>query len=410
MEESEQLGQVLMARQPIFDRDQNVVAYELLYRTEQQVNHADIPFCGSTATSQVILNVYSSIFDSAESRRVPAFINLTEELLLSGNFPDLPRKRVVLEILEDVKVTDELIEAVRKLRDDGYRIALDDYLHDDSYAPLLELAHIVKVDVLDMSLEQIQHQVDQLKPYQVTLLAEKIETHEMMEACKQMGFRFFQGYFLSKPKLIKGRKLEGNQMALMQLLQEIQSPQTTPEKLEELIMMDPVLTYRLLRIVNSADFNLVRNVQSISEAIVMMGLEEVRKWATLIAMTASEDKPEELSRQLLMRGRMCEQIARQQSPDQCGAAFMAGMLSGLDALLDVDRETLMQQVPLDDCIKTAITSGEGAVGTVLQNVMMYERADWDALGDETDFALYESAYRDSLKWASESIEAMAEEQ
>lgn len=398
-----------MARQPIFDRDQNVVAYELLYRTEQQTQHADIQICGSAATSQVILNVYSSIFDSEESQKVPAFINLTEQLLLSGNIPDLPRKRVVIEILEDVQVTDELVAAVQKLRDDGYRIALDDYLHDEAYDPLLKLAHIVKVDVLGMSIEQIQEQVDKLRPYRVNLLAEKIETHEIMEACKEMGFKFFQGYFLSKPKLIKGRKLEGNQMALMQLMQELQNPNTTPARLEELIMMDPVLTYRLLRIVNSADFKLVRQVTSISQAIVLMGLEEVRKWATLIAMTSTPDKPEELSRQLLMRGRMCEQVAARTAPDIASSSFMAGMLSGLDALLDVDKQTLMRQVPLDDEIKQAINLGSGRVGDILVNVLLYERGEWDALPGDINLGLYDECYRQSLKWASESLGAMKTE-
>ncbi len=404
MDKQTQQDQVLMARQPIFDTALKVVAYELLYRTERSPEYAHIEISGSTATSQVILNIYSSINDGNDSRQLPAFINLTEELLLSGVIPDLPRDRVVLEILEDVKATPGVIRAVQTLRRDGYRIALDDFIHSPEYAPLIKLAHIVKVDVLEMSVEEIQAQVDKLRPYGVTLLAEKIETHAMLEACIEMGFTLFQGYFLSKPKLVTGRKLEGNQIALMQLMRELQSPDTTPARLEDLIVKDPVLTYRLLRIVNSAQFNLVRQVTSIAQAIVLMGLTEVRKWATLIAMTTGSDKPEELSRQLLLRGRMCEQLTLAHVND--GAGFMVGMLSGLDALLDIDKHTLMKQVPLDDAIKAAVSTGEGELGATLSAVLMYERGDWDQLPEGLDVQLYDEAYRDSLSWTDAAIQSM----
>lgn len=408
MDKQIQQDQVLMARQPIFDTAMNVVAYELLYRTEQRQDYAHIEICGSTATSQVILNIYSSVADSDQTRQLPAFINLTEALLLSGAVPDLPRDKVVIEILEDVTVTPELVRVVQALRRDGYRIALDDFVHSPEYAPLLKLAHIVKVDVLDMSLEEIAQQVDKLSAYDVTLLAEKIETHEVLEACKGMGFSLFQGYFLSKPQLVTGRTLQGNQMALMQLMQELQSPDTTPDRLEALILKDPVLTYRLLRIVNSAQFNLVRKVKSISEAIVLMGLTEVRKWATLIAMTSGSDKPEELSRQLLVRGRMCEQISQAHVQASDGAGFMVGMLSGLDALLDIDRATLMEQVPLDDAIKSAINGDDGELGLTLKHVLMYERGNWEQLPAELDTELYDEAYRVSLSWTDAAIESMRE--
>ena len=409
MDKGTQLGQVLMARQPIFDREQNVVAYELLYRTEQSPDQAYIPICGSTATSQVILNVYTSISESGETKQVPAFINLTQQLLVDGNIPDLPRNKVVIEILEDVEVNDELIEAVRKLRDDGYRIALDDFIYDEKFTPLLELANIVKVDVLGMSVAEIEQQVKRLRPYKVTLLAEKIETHDILEACKMMGFKLFQGYFLSEPKIVKGRKLEGSQMALMQLLQELQNTMTTPARLEELIMMDPVLTYRLLRIVNSANYNLVRSVQSISEAIVLLGLAEIRKWATLIAMATGGDKPDELTRQLLLRGRMSELVAQRLQMGNAAAYFMAGMLSGLDALLDVDKETLMQQVPLDDEIKAAINDGSGLMGQVLNNVLHYERGNWDQLPGDLNIEIYDEAYREGLKWTHDALKSMQQD-
>lgn len=405
MEPSEN-SQVLMARQPIFDRNQKVVAYELLYRTEDAQGHA--LFANSEATSEVLLNAYTSISDAGEVKRVPAFINLTRDILVEQKLPEVSKKHIVLEILEDIEPDDEVVEAVRQLHSEGYRIAMDDFVYDPKFDALLELSQIVKVDVYELSDEQIKEQVKQLRRHKVTLLAEKIETHQQLETCIELGFKLFQGHFLSKPKVIKGKKIQGSQVALMQLIQELQSPKATPEKLEELIIRDPALTYKLLRIVNSAGYSLVRQVESIAEAIVLLGLEQVKKWATLIAMSSNQDKPEELSRSLLVRGRMCEEIAQAQKLSNYGSYFMAGMMSGLHALLDIDRETMLEQVPLGDDIKNAVSLGQGEIGQVLRNVVNYENGDWDLLPTDLDGPLYDKAYRASLEWTQESMQAMYE--
>ena len=397
-------SQVLMARQPIFDRNQKVVAYELLYRTEDAQGHA--LFSNSEATSEVILNAYTSISDSGELKRVPAFINLTRDILVGQQLPEVSKKHIVLEILEDIEPDEDVIKAVTKLHAEGYRIAMDDFVYDPKYDALLKLAHIVKVDVLDLGMEEVSKQVKELKKHKVTLLAEKIETHEQLEACVDLGFKLFQGHFLSKPKVVKGKKIQGSQVALMQLIQELQSSQATPEKLEELIIRDPALTYKLLRIVNSAGYSLVRQVESVAEAIVLLGLEQVKKWATLIAMSSNQEKPEELSRSLLIRGRMCEEIAQAQKLNNYGSYFMAGMMSGLHALLDIERESMLEQVPLGDDIKNAVSLGQGEIGQVLRNVVNYENGDWDLLPSDLDGTLYETAYKASLEWTQESMQAM----
>ncbi|WP_415900877.1 EAL and HDOD domain-containing protein [Neptuniibacter sp. QD48_11] len=404
--DSSENSQVLMARQPIFDRNQKVVAYELLYRTEDAQGHA--LFANSEATSEVILNAYTSISDSGELKRVPAFINLTRDILVEQKLPEVSKKHIVLEILEDIEPDEEVVSAVKQLHSEGYRIAMDDFVYDPKFDALLELSQIVKVDVFELSTEQIKEQVKQLRRHKVTLLAEKIETHEQLETCIELGFKLFQGHFLSKPKVIKGKKIQGSQVALMQLIQELQSPKATPEKLEELIIRDPALTYKLLRIVNSAGYSLVRQVESIAEAIVLLGLEQVKKWATLIAMSSNQDKPEELSRSLLVRGRMCEEIAQAQKKSNYGSYFMAGMMSGLHALLDIERDTMLEQVPLGDDIKNAVSLGQGEIGQVLRNVVNYENGDWDLLPMDLDGTLYDQAYRASLEWTQESMQAMYE--
>lgn len=399
-------SQVLMARQPIFDRNQKVVAYELLYRTEDAQGHA--LFSNSEATSEVLLNAYTSISDAGQLKQVPAFINLTRDILVEQRLPEVPKKHIVLEILEDIEPDEEVVSAVEKLHKQGYRIALDDFVYDSKFSGLLDLCQIVKVDVLEHTSEELKEQVAALRKHKVTLLAEKIENHQKLEECVDLGFKLFQGHFLSKPKVIKGKKIQGSQVALMQLIQELQNPKATPEKLEEMIIRDPALTYKLLRIVNSAGYSLVRQVESVAEAIVLLGLEQVKKWATLIAMSSSQEKPEELSRSLLIRGRMCEQIAQEKKLSNYGSYFMAGMMSGLHALLDIERDTMLEQVPLGDDIKNAVSMGQGPIGEVLRNVVNYENGDWDLLPSDLDGNLYDAAYRSSLEWTQESMQAMYE--
>ena len=399
--------QILMARQPIFDVKQRVVAYELLYRSEADSEQATF-LGGSAATTEVLLNAYTSISDAGSLKRVPAFINLTYDIVVEGKIPDLPRKQVVLEMLEDAEVDEAFIAGVKALVDDGYRIALDDFIYSPKYDPLLKLAHIVKVDVMYHSYDEVVVLLKQVKPFKVTLLAEKIETHEKLEECISLGFKLFQGHFLSKPKLITGRKINTGQVALLQLIQELQKPDAKPEALQALIIKDPVLTYKLLRIVNSAANSLVRNVESISDAIVLLGIPQVKKWATLIAMTANPDKPEELSRALLIRGRMAELIAEAQKSNHASSYFMAGMMSGLDALLDLQQDQLLEQVPLGDEIKKAITTGEGQIGQVLTGVIDFIAGNWDTLPIDFDADLYDQAYRESLDWTREAMQAMAE--
>lgn len=406
MNDSAAKQQVLMARQPIFNQEQKVVAYELLYRSDTSTQQS--PFRDSQATSEVILNTYTSISDAGSLKRVPAFINLTYDMVVAGNIPDLPRKQVVLELLEDATVDDAFIAGARKLVEQGYRIALDDFVYGPEYAPLLKLAQIVKIDVLEQPSEALPELINTLKPFHVTLLAEKIETYEKLEECKALGFKLFQGHFLSKPRLVTGKKLSGQQVGLLQLVQALQDPDVSPGALEELIIRDPVLTYKLLRIVNSANFSLVRQVESVTEAIVLLGIPQVRKWATLIAMTASSHKPEELSRYMLIRGRMAEQVAEQQTSPNPARYFMAGMMSGLHALLDIEQSQMLAEVPLGDDIKQAIQLGSGDIGTVLNNVINYEAGNWELLPADFDVEVYQNAYQEALEWTKEAMQSMAE--
>ncbi len=401
-------SQTLLARQPIFDRQLKVIAYELLYRSDDE-DEADF-LDGDQATCEVLLNSYTSICDKGNLKRVPAFINLTRELILQQSIPQALRKQVVLEVLEDIEVDDKLLAAITRLKADGFRIALDDFVYQDSHIPLLKLVDIVKVDILQLNREELERHVKILAPFKVTLLAEKIENVDQLYECVDLGFKLFQGHFLSKPQVVKGKKVSGNSIALMQLVQELQKPDITADDIEGLIVKDPVLTYKLLRIVNSAAYSLVRKVESLSQAIVMLGMEQVRKWATLIALSSNKDKPEELSRVLLTRGRMCELLATAMNYPNATSFFMVGMMSDINALLDMEMETLLEQIPLNDEIKTAISDRAGPMGSVLTATLCYEQGEWDRLSEfDIPDTLYESAYRHSIQWAQDAMQALNEE-
>lgn len=400
-------SQTLMARQPIFDRQLKVIAYELLYRSD---NSTEADFLdGDQATSEVLLNSYTSISDEGTTKRVPAFLNLTRDMLVAQSIPQLLNKQIVIEVLEDVAVDEAVINAIKKLKADGFKIALDDFIWDDQYIPLLDIVDIVKIDVLQLTKEEIDQHIRKLAPYRVTLLAEKIETVERLYECIDQGFKLFQGHFLSKPQIVKGKKFSANSLALIQVVQELQNPNTTASAVEQMIVKDPVLTYKLLRIVNSAAYSLVRKVESLNQAIVLLGMEQVRKWATLISLSSNKGKPAELSRSLLARGRMCELLAEAMDYPDASNYFMVGMMSDINALLDMEMGSLLEQIPLNDEIKAAIGSHEGKMGMVLEATLAYERGEWERLSEfEINDNLYETAYRHSITWAQEAMQTMAD--
>ncbi len=340
-------------------------------------------------------------------KRVPAFLNMSYDLLIKQSLPESLKKQIVVEVLETAEVDDKLIEAVKDLRKQGFKVALDDFIYDEKYIPLLKLVQIVKVDVLQLTSEEVAEHVKILTPYGVTLLAEKIETVEKLYECVDLGFKLFQGHFLSKPQIVKGKKVSSNSIAMMQLVQALQNPKITAHEIEDLIIKDPVLTFKLLRIVNSAAYSLVKKVDSLGQAIVLLGNDQIKKWATLIALSSNPEKPEELARILLARGRMCELLAEAAGYPNANGYFMVGMMSDINALLDMDMETLLEQLPLSDDLKGAISVHEGQMGAILEAALAYEQGDWTELDKyPVDINFYEAAYRHSITWAQDAMAAL----
>ncbi|BBB26662.1 EAL and HDOD domain-containing protein [Amphritea japonica] len=396
---------ILMARQPIYDQHLNVVAYELLYRSKDSLQNNLIED-GNSATSQVLLNNYTSIYQSGKLTKLPAFINLTKEMVKSDQIPELSRQHIVLEILEGMEVDDELISGVQRFVDEGYKVALDDFIYSPEYDPIIRMAHIVKLDILEMTDEELVRHVKILKPFGVTLLAEKIETQAEFERCHALGFKLFQGYFLCRPQLVQGKQLNSNEIVMVELMSALADPNVTPASIERIVKKDPQLTFRILRIVNSSFYNLIRKIDSLEEAIVLLGISEVKRWCALIAFSDQNGKPEELTRHTLVRARMCEILAEESDGMSGSTAFMMGVVSGLDALLDIPIEDILEQVFLTEEIELAILMGEGNYGQLLTNVDNLIQGRWNHLSAlQTEQALSES-YINSLQWVTEISEKM----
>ena len=303
---------MFVARQPIYDRQLTVSGYELLFR-EDGVNRAVIGD-DDAATSQVLLGAFTDIGLKELVGERPAFLNVSTRFVVEGYALPLPKDQLVLELLERAPVTPKLLAAIAGLRRDGYSVALDDFRLSDATRPLLALADIVKVDVLGVPRPSLPDIVAELRGCGGRLLAEKVETYEDFEFCHELGFDLFQGYFFCRPKIVKGRAIPAGRLGTLRIVGRMNEPGVQLKELEDLISRDVGLSYRLLRYINSAFFGLRREITSVRQALVLLGLENIRRWATLLALAGVDDKPHELLVTALLRARMCEQLAPPSAP------------------------------------------------------------------------------------------------
>ncbi|SEF74310.1 EAL and HDOD domain-containing protein [Marinobacterium lutimaris] len=399
-------SQVLMARQPIFDRELNVVAYELLYRSDDETSVAKI-INGHQATSSVLLNAYTSIIENQEPKRLPAFLNLPREMFEADTLPSMSHKQLVIEVLEDVKVDSTLLEAVARYKQAGYRIALDDFVYSPEYDPLLALADIIKLDILALGMDQVRNHVSHLKQFRASLLAEKIETYEELRECIALGFKLFQGYFLQRPEVVAGRRLESNEAVLLQLVAELNQAEPDDIRVTDLIEQDPALTYRLLKIVNSAALAMQHPINSVHEALVILGLNEVRKWISLIALSGQKRKPSELTRQILTAARLAELVTTKINSLEVSAsgAFLGTLLYRLDAALDIDREHLLTEIAISEEIKDAVRDGSGPLGKLIKKTYALCDGDWNNLPCD-ELEVYRESYLQALTWVNETMSCL----
>lgn len=391
---------IFLARQPIYDSRLNVFAYELLYRNKvsDQAEVVD----GNRATSDVIISALMDIgLEDIVGSRL-AFINMTRDFLIGGLPLPQIQEQIVLEVLENEVPDDDLQTGLEDLAKKGYRIALNDFIYTPKFDRLLEIAQFVKLDVSILSDEDLKTHVESLQKHKIKLLAERVESQEKFEQCKELGFDYFQGFFFCKPQVVIGKRVEGNRMIVLKLISELQNPEVSIDDLENLIGRDPTLAYHLLRYMNSAFYALRIEIESIKHALTLLGTDEIKKWASLMLMLRlSDEKPKELMLTGMMRAKMAEILGSADpdvNPDQC---FAVGLFSILDALLDMPLQEVLDTLPISEEMISALSSRDGKMGEILRNIELYEQADWDELMTLINHSAYQKAYLQAIKWASE---------
>ena len=304
-----------------------------------------------------------------------------------------------------MEIDDKLVKAVRKLYGQGYRIALDDFVIKPEWEALIPYTSIIKIDVLNQPVEEVVRHFELLRKYDIQLLAEKVETQEEYSSFNEMGFDYFQGYFFSKPRVIKKKKLPDNHIALLQLLARLQDEHVAIHDIEDLVSQTVSLNYKLFRYINSAYLGLSRKFDSIRQAVVYFGLQRLKNLASLIAMTGIDGKSSELIVIGLARAKMCELLAQKSEQVEQEGYFVTGLFSILDALLDHSLQEIMTQLPLSEEIVAALLNYDGKLGAALKCSIACERCHWEEIGfaglEATD--IYES-YLKSITWARQSLE------
>lgn len=397
------------ARQPILDIDKKVFGYELLFRTSTDNVFPDID--EEKATSKMIEGLQFDLgLDKISAGKV-AFINFTEQSILQAYPQLLPKQKVVIEVLETVKPTAAIYDQIEILFDDGYSIALDDFIHTSEWECFYKFCKIIKVDCLNVSPEQLDD-IGKLKtrhPHLV-LLAEKVESYEEYKRYAGLGFTLFQGYFFSKPEVIKSVSMSSSQSMLSSLLNEVTKPEPNINQITKLIEIDAGLSFKLLRYTQSSLFHRRNKINSIRQAIVMLGTKELKSIVMLLfAASLGEEKPTELVKLSIHRAKFCERLALLSNKnDQISAAFLVGMLSLIDAMLDANIEELIGNMPLSEKIKQALLVHKGWLANVILLCELMEKGQWKKLEKACSLMKINcdevmQAYDESAVWAEERL-------
>ncbi len=371
--------ETFIARQPILNKKQQVVSYELLFR-DGIVNF----FChpdSFEASSQVMSNsVLLFGLDRVTSGK-RAFINIPKELLLEGDFAVLPKGFFAIELLEDITIDRAVLKACRDLKTKGYMLIIDDFVEQEGMDELIKLTNIIKIDVLATSPEAQSAIIAKYKQYKVSFLAEKVEDHEAFKQAISIGYEYFQGYFFKKPVLISQKDIPGYKRHYLKLMREISQKDINLAQLEELIKKDVSLPYKLLRYINSAFFGLRVEVKSIRHALVILGEKEIRKWVCLLCMGSMvENKPTELLVTSMLRARFCELLAPIiDMPDQSQDLFLLGLFSLIDGITNKPIGKIIQEIPLTREMKNVLCGKPSPWTDPLMLIVAYELGDWEAV-------------------------------
>ncbi len=372
-------AEIYLARQPIFDAHRQVHAYELLYRATSENRYTATD--GGLATSSVIAHTFVTIGLEKVTSGKLAYINFPRQLIVDDVPAALPRERVSIEILEDVKPDAEVLAAVRRLKDAGYTIALDDFVLLPEHEPLLALADVVKVDWRSSAPEQREQIAQRVGASGPQLLAEKVETEAEFQQAVALGYRYFQGFFFARPEMLSSRELPGFKLNYLRLLKQMHKPSLDYDEVERIIKSEGALLHWLLKCVNSAAFGFKTQVSTIRHAIVVLGERELRRWVSVFCVAGmGEDRPRELLVQAFLRASFCELLAGGgNQASRRTDAYLLGMFSLLEAILARPLAALLDELPLSADTRSALLDGSGPLAPILACAIAYEHAEWDTV-------------------------------
>ena len=369
-------AQLFVARQPLFTPRIDVYGYELLFRSGRQ--NAFTAADGDQASAELIAGGVLTMGLEQLTDGKPAFINFTRRLLVEEYYRVLPPGRTVVELLEDVEPDDEVVEACRRLKDAGYRLALDDVVTLNGYEALMEFVDFVKVDFRLTTHGQRRQLVRAVKPMRAKLVAEKVETKEEFEQAARLGFDYFQGYFLRRPTVITGREVPPFKLNLIHLLHAVHKPDFDFAEVEQIVKHDIALSYKILRLVNSVALGVRYPIESIRHALSMLGQQEVVRIISLMALSGMGcDRPQELAVSSIVRAKFMESVAPAANlSDRALDLFLVGLFSQLDAILDLPMAEVVAQLHTSEEVNAALLAEPGDLRDVLELFLAYEDAEW----------------------------------
>ena len=395
------------ARQPILDLDKNLYAYELLFRDSIDNVFPDID--GDEATTKMIEASRFNMGISDFTHNKPAFINFTLDTISKGYPKMLTTDEVVVEILETVKPGKKLLAECKDLFEQGYTLALDDYVHQPVWQHFFPYIKIIKIDWLESTPEQVEQVKAAIRDFRhIQLLAEKVETYEEYEQAKALGCTLFQGYFFSKPEMVKTKSLSPSQMAMAELLYETSKPELDLASITSVFERDVTLSYKLLRYANSPIFRRRKEISTIKQALITLGSSELKRFlGVMFAANVNPDKPSELIKFSMTRAKCCEAIAEFINAQVDGpTAFLTGLMSLIDAILDEDLAAILEKLPLAQEIKESLLTKKGMLANLIKLTELIEQAQWEKVELACDKLKLDKqqvvkAYNDAVAWADE---------
>ena len=383
---TEEAQEFFLARQPILDRNEKIVAYELLFRSGGAVNHAEV-FDDVQATSTVIVHAFSGMGLGAILGSARGFLNFSAEMLMSDVVELLPKDKVVVELLETIEITPDIVKRCEELKRKGFMLALDDFVElRPEYEPIMPLISVVKMELPALSRQEMRDAVGILKKWPVQMLAEKIDNPDQAKECMEMGYDLFQGYYFAKPAILSGKQAGTSEITMMQLLSAVLAGAEVAE-LEAILKHDPGLTHSLLQLVNSAAVGLRYKISSLKQGVLVLGRQQLQRWLELMLYVNKGGGT--ASPQLILastRGRFMESLAEIMSKqghritkDFEDRAFLVGVMSLLHAVVAMPMEEIVERLNLDEDIRDALLTRKGVLGNTLALTERIEMDDFQGV-------------------------------